>query len=191
LIITKSDLAGDEEIQRLSSRLAELNPRATQQISVNTDVDAGTLFSSTFFDEVGDASLIGQWITTPDARLRAAAGDRRLPNHDHATHVDGIAAVTLRATVPLDWRQFDLWLGRLQRQHGDAILRIKGIVDVAGEDRPVVVHGVQSVSHVPVSLERWPDADSHTRIVVILYAHLQEEILQRWAAFLESASRTI
>jgi G3E family GTPase len=40
-------------------------------------------------------------------------------------------------------------------------------VHVAGEDRPVVVHGVQHVFHPPTRLPRWPDSDRRTRLVFI------------------------
>jgi len=34
-------------------------------------------------------------------------------------------------------------------------------------DRPAVIHGVQHILHPPVRLERWPDDDRRTRIVLI------------------------
>jgi hypothetical protein len=48
---------------------------------------------------------------------------------------------------------------------GARLLRVKGIVNVAGS--PVAVHVVQSVIHEPVALEAWPSADRSTRIVFI------------------------
>ena len=50
---------------------------------------------------------------------------------------------------------------------GPDLLRVKGIVHVAGRAGPVVIHGVQHVFHPPVELKAWPDADRRTRIVFI------------------------
>ena len=50
---------------------------------------------------------------------------------------------------------------------GDQLLRIKGIVNVAGEDRPRVIHAVQHTIYPPAQLAAWPDADRSTRLVFI------------------------
>ena len=50
---------------------------------------------------------------------------------------------------------------------GSDLLRVKGIVAVAGVRGPVVVHAVQHVAHRPVELEDWPDADRRSRLVFI------------------------
>jgi G3E family GTPase len=46
-------------------------------------------------------------------------------------------------------------------------LRLKGVLNVAGEDGPLVIHGVQHVFHPPVALPRWPDQDRRSRLVLI------------------------
>ena len=43
----------------------------------------------------------------------------------------------------------------------------KGIVNIAGRDRPLVIQGVQHLFHPPTTLEAWPEGDRHTRIVFI------------------------
>ena len=48
------------------------------------------------------------------------------------------------------------------------MLRVKGIVNVDG--KPVAVQRVQRVQHIfhpPVTLDRWPGADTGTRLVFI------------------------
>jgi G3E family GTPase len=48
------------------------------------------------------------------------------------------------------------------------MLRLKAILNVAGQDRPVVVHGVQHLFHPPVLLPAWPDEDRRSRVVMIV-----------------------
>jgi len=50
---------------------------------------------------------------------------------------------------------------------GADLLRVKGILNLIGEDAPVAVHGVHHVFHPPVQLDAWPDADRRSRIVFI------------------------
>ena len=50
---------------------------------------------------------------------------------------------------------------------GPDLLRVKGLVSVAGVRGPVVVQAVQHVAHRPVELEDWPDDDHRSRLVFI------------------------
>jgi G3E family GTPase len=55
----------------------------------------------------------------------------------------------------------------LRQHHGDKLLRLKGIANVAGEPLPFVVHGVQHIFYPPTTLEAWPSDDRRSRFVFI------------------------
>jgi G3E family GTPase len=79
---------------------------------------------------------------------------------------------------------FDVFLDMLRQVHGPNMLRVKGILGLSDDpSRPVVIHGVQHVFHPPVRLERWPDADTRTRIVFILRDLDPDHVRGLWAAF--------
>jgi G3E family GTPase len=50
---------------------------------------------------------------------------------------------------------------------GADLLRVKGVLDVAGCRGPVVVQFVGHLAHPPVELDRWPDGERTSRIVFI------------------------
>ena len=58
---------------------------------------------------------------------------------------------------PIDWTAFGVWLTMLLNRHGDKVLRVKGILNLAGEAAPVAIHGVQHLVHNPVHMTSWPD----------------------------------
>lgn len=61
-----------------------------------------------------------------------------------------------------------MFIDLLRSSQSEQLLRMKGIVALTDDpDRPVVVHGVQSVFHPPARLPAWPDADHRTRLVLI------------------------
>jgi G3E family GTPase len=62
---------------------------------------------------------------------------------------------------------FAIWLTMLLHSHGDAVLRVKGILNVAGTANPVAVHAVQHLVHSPAHLNAWPDQDRRSRLVLI------------------------
>jgi G3E family GTPase len=72
------------------------------------------------------------------------------------------------------------WLGELRRARGEDLLRVKGILNLAGEDAPVAIHGVHHVFHPPVLLAVWPDDDRRSRIVFITRGLEQAEVEEGW-----------
>ena len=50
---------------------------------------------------------------------------------------------------------------------GSNLLRIKGILNIKGESRPAIIHGVQHIFHPVEWLDEWPDDDRSTRLVFI------------------------
>ena len=69
---------------------------------------------------------------------------------------------------PIAWAAFGVWLTMLLNRHGRNILRVKGILNLQGEQRPVAVHGVGALVHAPTHLARWPDEDRRSRLVFIV-----------------------
>jgi len=155
LLLTKTDL--QPETTALARRLAALNPAAPLLLAAHGAVAADALFGASPSDPARLASWLG---------FEAYAGHDG--HHDVNRHDARIRATTLTATVPLDWPAVQSWLAGLRMRHGAALLRIKGILNLRGEDGPVVVHGVHQVFHPPVRLRHWPDADTRSRLVFIL-----------------------
>src|SRR5215218_9612211 len=67
----------------------------------------------------------------------------------------------------VDWTRFGIWLTMLLHRHGSALLRVKGILNVADAATPVAVHAVQHLVHPPRHLGAWPDRDRSSRLVFI------------------------
>jgi G3E family GTPase len=74
-------------------------------------------------------------------------------------------------------------------RHGEAMLRVKGILNIAGSETPVAVHGLQHLVHPPVHMAAWPDEDRSSRLVFIVDG-LDSMVIERsLAAFLGIAAR--
>nr|WP_276556808.1 GTP-binding protein [Rhodoblastus acidophilus] len=147
IVLSKSDIAAPLAVSRLRDRLTEINPFAPQLIASHGTVDSGGLLQ-------------------PPVRPSPAQANRRTDSAEHERgHADDIAAFCLTFDAPLRWASFvEAWT-RLTDAHGDAILRIKGLLDIEG--RPVAVHGVRRLLHPPETLAQWPDKSRGSRLVVI------------------------
>ena len=88
--------------------------------------------------------------------------------HDPSRHGETIRSHVLVRDAPISAAALTLFLDLLRHAHGPKLLRLKGLVALADDpSRPLVVHAVQHLLHPPARLERWPDEDHRTRIVLI------------------------
>ena len=162
LLVTKSDIACTNELAVLHTRLRAINPGALILTVCHGEIDPADLFDAGPF-------VPGK---APDPGLDRWLGDAATAHAHHAHHMgvhdDGVRALSLTTETPIEIHRFVRWVETLLESHGDRVLRLKGILHVAGDERPVVVHGVQHVFHPLGRLSAWPDADRSSRLVVIV-----------------------
>jgi G3E family GTPase len=86
-------------------------------------------------------------------------------------HDDHIRAFCLTRAEPIEWAKFVTWIEMLITTRGADLLRIKGILNVAGSEEPIAIHGIQHLFHPPATLPGWPKGESggdrRSRIVFI------------------------
>jgi G3E family GTPase len=156
LLLTKTDLAVPSDA--LVQRLASLNPAAG----------------------ISDAAMVA-----PDAVLfgnvHAVSVRRRLVAT--TVHAHGIHAVVLVLRRPMSRLDFAMALGELAREHGEDLLRVKGLVAFADRDAgPAAIHAVQHTLYPPRWFDVWPDADQRSRLVFIVRDIATEVLLDRFVA---------
>ena len=168
LLLTKCDLP-DAADQLLRIRLSGLNPGA----DILDYLPASVLTQ-------------GGRITDPAGRLAAAApwlGDAAAAGMPDR-HDPRISSFTLYRVRPIDWTLFIEWLKPVLAEHGPKILRIKGLLNVAGIDTPVVIQGVQHIFYPTTTIPRWPEGDRRTKIVFITLGLDEDVIRQEFQALL-------
>jgi G3E family GTPase len=147
VVLTKTDIAPAEAA---TNAVRALNPRAPLLIGAETGLE----------EHVRTAGN-GDWL----ANLPPAED-----GHEHHSHApSAIQTFTVFRSDPLPWGTLARWLRQLGTVRGDRLLRMKGLVNVAGRSGPVVIHGVQQLIHVPKTLPAWPCDDRRTRIVFITH----------------------
>jgi G3E family GTPase len=182
LILSKTDIATADQITALEARLRVLNPGAPIRRVVAGDVLPDFLFGGGGFDPVGKIADVTEWLAAE------AAHHHHHHHHDPNRHDARIHAFGLTFAEPLPWEGLATWLEMLAITRGASILRMKGILNLEGEDRPVVLHGVQHVFHPPERLAAWPEGhDRQSRLVFILRDLDRAVVEEGLAAFLQAA----
>jgi G3E family GTPase len=163
----------------LRKRLRSLNISAQILESSEIGGDLHRLLTDDIYDAVGKFREAGHWV--------AEEVDKHA-SHTHTAGVQSFAAVFDR---PLDWTAFGVWASMLLHRHGADVLRLKGLLNVAGVPTPVLINGVQHIVHPPSHLEEWPDADRRSRLIFIVRGLARARIERSLAVFndLVNASR--
>jgi G3E family GTPase len=193
LLLTKSDLADGGGIDALKQRLHALNPAAPIFAVRNGEIDAAELLNAGLYNPETKSLDVRRWLKAEvyeehghDHGHEHRHGHGQDP-HDVNRHDARIAAFAIDWDRPLDWAVFIDWIEMLIAGHGENLLRIKGILNVAGETAPVAVHGVQHLFHPPMMLEGWPDPDRHSRLVFITRDIPRETLLASFRSFFADA----
>ncbi len=201
LLLTKTDLADSTALAALQARLKVLNPAATQVLSRQGQVAPQALLNAGLFKAAEKTPDVARWLNEEAfSDTHAAHGHRHEHKHDHEhqhehdhahqhdvnRHDDHIRAFCFSFDEPIAPDLFDEWLSLLVGFKGQNILRIKGIVNLAGEDKPVVIHGVQHIFHPTVTLPEWPSDDHRTRIVFITHDIERSVIERSFSAFMQA-----
>lgn len=146
LILTKSDLIAPDRQATAKDLLRAINPEAPITVSAFGEVDPAFLLSAP---------------TTP-----AIANDTGSAPH-HPSHSIGVRTTSLSVSGALSWTEVAKALDRFVAQHGPDLLRLKGVLTIAGSARPVAVHAVQGLFYPPEFLAPPADGSSSNRVVLI------------------------
>lgn len=182
LLITKCDQAEPVGVDALSAILAGLNPAAPQFRVVRGELDPAAIVDCGLWNPATKSANVARWLAdeavAAKARKnpyapRAGVASGNPDRHDASTH-----AFVVRIDEPVAWGDFSTALDMLQALKGDQLLRVKGIVNVRGEDVPRVVQCVHHLRYPDAALPAWPDADHATRLVFIV-RDLERDIVDR------------
>ncbi|MFN6277327.1 MAG: CobW family GTP-binding protein, partial [Alphaproteobacteria bacterium] len=184
LILSKTDIASADQISALETRLRALNPGAPIRHVVAGDVAPDFLFGAGGFDPSAKIAEVAAWLAAEAAHHH----HHHDHHHDPNRHDARIQAFGLTFTEPLPWEGLASWLEMLAITRGASILRLKAILNLQGEDRPVVLHGVQHVFHPPERLAAWPAGHDRCSRIVFILRNLDRAVVEEGlAAFLQAA----
>ncbi|MEM9266918.1 MAG: GTP-binding protein [Cyanobacteria bacterium P01_F01_bin.13] len=125
ILLNKIDLVTEEELTQLEQRIRGMNALAKIHRTRDAQIEMDALLGVSAFD-LNKALQID-----PDFLDETA--------HEHDETVGSIALVE---SGELDNDKLEAWMGELLRDHGPDIFRMKGILNVAGEDNRFVFQGV-------------------------------------------------
>ena len=162
IILNKTDLVSEDELDAVEARLRALNPLAPITRAQRANVPLDQVLGVHAFDLERITEVRPDFVNPPHG-AEGHVHDEHCGHdhhdhdhgHDHAhdhhhgprghAHEDDIKGIALSMDRPMDGQKFTQWLDMLLGSQGQNILRAKGIIDVKGEDRRLVFQAVHMI----------------------------------------------
>ncbi|CDN49785.1 CobW family GTP-binding protein [Neorhizobium galegae] len=206
LIISKQSMADASQLAALKSRLAALNPRALIVDGDSEEAGTAAVLVNGLYDPATKIADVDRWLhdemaNDAEEHHHHNHGHNHHDDHHHShehhgdghhhhhhdvnRHGDDIRSFSIIHDKPIDPMAIEMFIDLLRSAHGEKLLRMKAIVALSDNpDRPLVLHGVQSVFHPPQRLPKWPDgSDRRTRMVLITQGLEEAFVSDLFAAF--------
>ncbi|MFC6591067.1 CobW family GTP-binding protein [Deinococcus lacus] len=159
-VLNKADLVTPAELEAAADLCSGLNPLTRLVTAQQGQVGAEVL------------------------RQRAFGPDWR-PDPTPTRHTAGLRSVTLEAQQPLEMRGWSALVHDIVGRPGQ-VLRVKGVVCVAGEPRKLLLHAVRDLITVDFTDES--SADGHSRLVMIGRDLNREEEAAKFSRYTPAAA---
>ncbi|NJN30931.1 MAG: GTP-binding protein [Synechococcales cyanobacterium RM1_1_8] len=126
ILLNKTDLVEEADLIALEQRIRSMNAMAKIYRTQDAAVDMETILGVKAFD-------LNRALEIEPGFLEE--------EHDHE-HDDSVGSVAIVEAAPLDGQKLNAWLSDLLQNQGTNIFRMKGILNIAGEDERFVFQGV-------------------------------------------------
>ncbi len=161
ILLNKTDLVSTEELAAVERRIRSINSLAKIHHTNRCEVDPTEILGRHAFDLDRILAIEPDFLTESD--------------HEHDNEITSVSATLDR---PVDKSRFSRWIGLLLAEQGQDILRSKGILDVAGDDRQLVYQGVHMLKEAGFT-RPWPKGKTRQSRIVFIGRNLDTEALRR------------
>jgi len=188
IILNKTDLVEEVALLAIEARLRRLNPMARIHRARRADAPLEAILGQGAFDLARIVDIEPQFLNPAHGQAghvhdeACGHGDHdHHDGHDHGRgghhHGDDIAGVSLRADRPMHAEKITRWLNDVLARQGADILRAKGIVSIAGEERRLVFQAVHMM--LDGDYQRpWRDGEARDSRMVFIGRNLDEAALR-------------
>lgn len=161
ILLNKTDLVPPEQLDELEKRIRGMNAMAKIYRTRNSEVSMDALLGVKAFD-----------------LNRALEIDPEFLGEDAHEHDETVSSVALVAEGALDGDKLNNWMGELLQTQGPDIFRMKGILNIAGEDNRFVFQGVHMLFDGKPD-RPWKQGETRKNELVFIGRNLDEAQLRQ------------
>ncbi|WP_315788933.1 GTP-binding protein [Fischerella sp. JS2] len=161
ILLNKTDLVTPDVLDELERRIRGMNAMAKIYRTRNSEVGMDALLGVKAFD-----------------LDRALEIDPEFLGEDAHEHDETVGSVALVAEGALDGEKLNNWLAKLLQTQGPDIFRMKGILNIAGEDDRFVFQGVHMIFEGKPD-RPWKEGETRKNELVFIGRNLDETTLKQ------------
>ena len=140
IILSKTDIVDKDEIKSLVYRIKEINPVSQIIFSKFGNIPLEEIFGLGAYDPYKKSADVKKWLAAEKYKDK-----KHHHHHDVNRHNENIRAFSMMSENPVNMIAFSFFRDMITAALGANLLRMKGIINIAGEERPAVIHGVQHI----------------------------------------------
>jgi G3E family GTPase len=136
IVLNKTDLSTPEKLDETEQQISRLNKIAKIERAKNSEIDLSKIF------DIGNIEFVHKLEGFDDDDGHHHGHDHHHHHGHHHNHLHNIDTVCIEKTGALDGFKLSLWFRRVIADFGDKILRMKGILDLKGDNDQFLLQGV-------------------------------------------------
>jgi G3E family GTPase len=157
ILLNKTDLVKPEELEELEKRIRSMNAIAKIYRTRNSDLAMDDLLGVQAFNLENALAIEPGFLEE---------------EHDHE-HDDTVTSVALVENGAIDGEKLNTWMGELLQTQGPDIFRMKGILNIDGEDTRFVFQGVHMLFEGKPD-RPWKDGETRKNELIFIGRNLDE-----------------
>ena len=161
IVLNKTDLVTPEELAATEATLRRINPFAKVHRAARADVPVDQLLDRGAFDLSRILDMRPDFL-----------------EEDSHEHDDDVVSLSFEAERPLDPEKFNAWISALLAEQGQNLLRTKGILAYARDERRFAFQAVHMIADGDY-IGRWGDGDPRRSRIVFIGRNLNRPQLRR------------
>ncbi|MFC4601877.1 CobW family GTP-binding protein [Cohnella hongkongensis] len=156
LLLNKTDLVSEEDLQKLEHRLRSMNSAAKLYRTQQSEINLQHILGINAFDL--------------HQKLEIDPGFLEEEDHDHD---DDVTSIFFRETNPLDLNKVERFINEWLVEHGADTFRYKGVLNIKGVKRRVVFQGIHMLFSSYPDRE-WKSGEAPASEFVVIGRNLDE-----------------
>ncbi len=161
IVLNKTDLVNADELATVEAAIRRINRFAKIHRAQRANVPIAELLDQGSFD-----------------LKRVLAEHPDFLEDDAHEHNDDVGSVSFEVEGPIDPEKFNAWIGSLLAERGGDLLRTKGILAYAGEDRRFAFQAVHMMADGDF-IGPWKNGEARTSRIVFIGRNLNRPQLRR------------
>ncbi|MGZ5081009.1 MAG: CobW family GTP-binding protein [Usitatibacter sp.] len=165
ILLSKTDLVEDDEVEALVKRLRQMNPRAHQTKVHFGEADIKELLDIRGFNLSAALELDPEFLAS-----------------DYHEHDDDVTSFVWKDPRPMHMEKIETFLALMVQNYGEDLLRYKGVLNVQGEPRRMIFQGVHMLMGGTPG-KPWEPGEARESVMVFIGRKIPRRLFEEGLAY--------